>query len=421
MKYLYLISLIIFCCNVVFAQPYIEGGKTKHRFAQLNLGFDTRTFLSNGSEYTFINSFGLIEKAELKNQTETRLIIGGTHFWGHADFYIAFPAASFGGSGFKSRFETGTKIFPWRIEQRKLRPYFGAAWLTTRYEQGEGVQQIRNKFPLITGFVYNIKNHLIEIGAGYNYNNSNSYYINTTYKTQIKTQPFWISLGYKIMIETTLSAEKDWKSGKTKAMTDTLAKLRKLNGLTIAIGPSTAIFLKEATHNANVAPFIDNHKIANVFPEIGIGYYLHKPDLQFNLAYRNISSRNEAYGYLQEVNRKALTFEVYKFFADYNGFAVFAGPAISQEWLKVKENNLMGETELSTFNGIKPGVTFGWDIRPNRLQSWYLRTNLRWFPNLDVKMRSGKNVPIDQLEFNFIQLVVFPDRLFKKMAGENKG
>jgi len=57
------------------------------------------------------------------------------------------------------------------------------------------------------------------------------------------------------------------------------------------------IFLKESAHNEEVAPFIENHKISNIFPEFGVGYYLYKPNLQFNLAYRKTSSTIEAYGY----------------------------------------------------------------------------------------------------------------------------
>jgi len=68
--------------------------------------------LSNGSQYIFTNSLGSIETCELKNQNETRLIIGETHFWGHAHFYIAFPVTSFGKTGFTTGAETGSKILP---------------------------------------------------------------------------------------------------------------------------------------------------------------------------------------------------------------------------------------------------------------------------------------------------------------------
>ena len=410
----------IICCAVVLisltkallAQPYtVENGKTRHRFAQLNVGLDTRVFLSDGSQTHFVNSEGLLESDALENHTEARIIIGGTHFWGHADFYIGIPVVSFDKNGFQTGAETGAKYFPWRIERNKVRPFVGMSMLPVSYKQGEGTTMKRFKYPIMGGVVYNNKNHLLELSGGYNYNNSGNYYITENQKVDLKTQPFWISLGYKFMIETTLSAEKDWQSGRTKLLTDTLSRRKKLNGLTLAIGPSAAFYLKESVHNEQVAPYADQHKSADIFPEFALGYYFHKPDIHFGLAYRNIKSELKAFSFSQKASRQAYTLEAYKFFADYHGFAVFAGPALSYEQLEVTETNKQ-LPDKGFFNGFKPGLTFGWDIRPNRLQSWYLRTNLRYFPNLNVEMSDGKNVALDQLEFNFIQLVVFPGRMF---------
>lgn len=410
----------ILCCAVVLislakallAQPYtVENGKTRHRFAQLNIGFDARTFLSGGSQTHFVNSGGQLESRELENHTETRIIIGGTHFWGHADFYIGIPVVAFDKKGFQTGAETGAKCFPWRIENNKVRPFVGMSMLPVSYQQGEGTTKKRFKYPILGGFVYNHKNHLLELSGGFNYNNSGNYYITENQKVHLKTQPFWISLGYKFMIETTLSAEKDWQSGRTKLLTDTLSKRKKLNGLTLAIGPSAAFYLKESDHNEQIAPYADQHKSADIFPEFALGYYFHKPDIHIGLAYRNIKSELKAFSFSQKASRQAYTLEAYKFFADYHGFAVFAGPALSYEQLKVTETNKQ-LSDKGVFEGFKPGITFGWDIRPNRLQSWYLRTNLRYFPNLNVEMSDGKNVSFDQLEFNFIQLVVLPGRMF---------
>lgn len=195
-------------------------------------------------------------------------------------------------------------------------------------------------------------------------------------------------------------------------MADSLSREGKLNGLTLAIGPSASMFLKTSDHNAAVAPYLGNHQLANVFADLGLGYYFYRPDVQVNLAYRRIRSSISAYDYTQEAERKTLALEAYVFFTDYHGFVPFVGPLIGQEWLKVSEVNPAGVHETEKWAGLKPGITFGWDIRPNRLQAWYLRTNLRWVPNLNVKMSTNKTVTFDQLEFNFIQLVVFPNRLF---------
>jgi hypothetical protein len=261
------------------------------------------------------------------------------------------------------------------------------------------------------GLVCNIKEHLFEIGLGILTNQSFNYYISKTNQQEITAHPYWISISYKFMIETTLSAEKDWRSGRTKKLTDTLAVLKRLNGFTLAIGPSSAFYTKNSSHNATVALFADNHKFAKVFPEFGIGYYLHQPDLQINLAYRTVKSELNAYDFSQKLSRKALTFEAYKFLFDYHGFVPFAGVSASYEWLSVNEIFDNIKTDFSS-QGLRPGITFGWDIRPNRIQAMYLRTNLRYFPNLNVKMANNKTMAFDQLEFNFIQLVVFPDRLF---------
>lgn len=411
MKALITFTLILFCFRGALAQVYVEGGKTRHRFAQLNLGIDYRFFSGNGTTAFRIGENGQSESYTLADLHESRFIIGGTHFWGHADFFIGIPLFSNRDSEFRTRVETGFKIFPWRIENRKIRPYFGASWMPTKYHQGEGANQWRSRYPITSGLVFNHKNHLLDLGIGYLPNNKWEYHISNEQSATIEAQKLWISISYKHILETTLSAEKDWLSGRTQKLTDTLASLNRLNGLTFAIGPSTAFFSRKSEHVQAVAPYADQHKASNLFMEFGMGYYLHKPDIQFNLAYRNVKSKIEAFDFQQNANRRALTLETYKFFADYHGFVPFVGPSLSVEMLKVEEmKNNVTNSESATL--VRPGLTFGWDIRPNRIQSWYLRTNLRYFPAMNLHMSSGQKMRFDQWEFNFIQLVLFPGRMF---------
>ncbi|MFZ7114269.1 MAG: hypothetical protein ACO1G9_02730 [Bacteroidota bacterium] len=410
MKYFFICCLTLICLQG-FAQPYIEGGKTRHRFAQLNLGLDFNYSSSNGTRTTFINSSGKTDNVALSELSQARLVIGGTHFWGHADFFIAIPVLSFRNSEFRTGVETGMKYFPWRIEHNKIRPFIGMSFREIQFKQGEGAEMIRFKFPLLAGVNFSVKNHLFELGSSYSFNNCGTYFYSKIQTEKYKTNPFLFSLGYKFVIETSLSAEKEWKSGRTKWFTDTLSALKKLNGFTLSVGPSSAFFLKPSSHNLNSIPYLDDHKVA-VFPEFGLGYYFHAIDLQLNLAYRNMESEISAYGFNQVAKRKSWTFEVFKFLFDYNGFAFFAGASAGMEELSVTEISQQQNSSVSTFKGIKPGLTFGWDIRPNRLQSFYLRTNLRYFPDLNVEMPDGNRHSFDQLEFNFIQLVIFPGRIF---------
>lgn len=409
--YILILASLIFKAETCISQPYVDGGKTRHRFAQMNLGLDLRSFPGNSSGSASVLPSGGLRTIGVDDHFESRFIIGGTHFWGHADFFIAIPFAS-DGSGFSSSVETGGRYFPWRIEHGKIRPFVGISMMPGIYQQGDGADLLKMTIPLSAGLVFNYKKHLFEATVGYIPNPQDQYYISRNLTTDLLTPDTWLSIGYKFMFETTLSAERDWKSGRTKSLTDTLSKLNRLNGLTLAIGPSASFFLRSSEHNSSTAPFLYQHEIANVFPEFGVGYYFHRPDLQFNLAYRGIKSSIEAYGLEQTATRRALTLEAYKFIFDYHGFVPFVGPAISREWLEVSERNSAGQAFSGSDEQLRFGLTFGWDIRPNRLQGFYLRTNLRWFPSMSVPMSSGYEFSFDQLEFNFIQLVIFPDRFF---------
>jgi hypothetical protein len=146
--------------------------------------------------------------------------------------------------------------------------------------------------------------------------------------------------------------------------------------------------------------------------DFGLGYYWHRPDLQVNLTWRANQSTQSAYGIAQTFERKALTLEGFKMLFDYHGFVPFIGPAVSYEWLDVNVRDVNGTLEAGKTTGFRPGITIGWDIRPNRLQLWTLRTNLRYFPNLNVNLPNGGLVRMSQLEFNFIQMVIHVDRFF---------
>jgi hypothetical protein len=103
--------------------------------------------------------------------------------------------------------------------------------------------------------------------------------------------------------------------------------------------------------------------------------------------------------------------EATKFLFDYHGFVPFVGPAISYEKLSFIEDFEGNRTQDKQIEKFGYGLTFGWDIRPNRIQTWILRTNLRWFPNLSLEVEPGSNISFDNLEFNFIQLIIYPSRM----------
>lgn len=407
-KFAVLLVFSFFVVTTLQAQPYMEGGKTRHRFAQLNVGVDVGMQPGNSARSWAAQGSGW-QETTLPNQMMTRLIIGGTHFWGHGDFLIAIPVYQFQSQGYQERVETSFRFFPKPIENNKIRPYLGISHRAMTFSAGQGGTNFEHRFPLSAGVYFNRGNHLLEAGVSYTQRNTLDYAYSPTQILQAQMPALGFRLGYKWMLETTLSAEKDWQSGRTQRLTDTLGKLGRLDGFTFGIGPSVGFFLQSAQ---GLEGGLTQHRIGNIFPELMAGYYLHGADIQLSAVYRGYKSKTAAYGLEQQLQRRALTLEAYKFVVDYHGFVPFVGPALSYEsWSAETKLNgaVVAEGE---FQGVKPGLTFGWDIRPNRLQFFYLRTALRWFPNMTMQQNNGVSFSLDQLEVNFIQLVVLPGRMF---------
>lgn len=406
-----LLFTIVSFSPAAWSQLYIDGGKTRHRFAQMHFGMEMKTFPVQGQNQSpSLN--GEWDASSFTGPAEAKIIMGGTHFWGHADFYISFPVFRIGNKQFTSGVETAARIFPWAVRKDKIRPFAGFGHLPVWFNQGDGANAVRQKLFLTAGFSYQKGDHLLDLNAGYITRPSLEYYYSTNFKTTTQLPSFWVALGYRYLFDTTISAEETWQSGRTKIVTDNLAKSKKLDGYTVSAGPSVAFHLNRSDRMKNEFAYLDRHGASQVFVDLGLGYYWHKPDLQINLSYRSTKAVQSAFDYSQSLKRKSLALESYIFFADYHGFAPFAGLAAGYEWLNVSEKSNGLEVSSGKFRGIKPGLVFGWDIRPNRIQSFYLRTNLRWFPNLKVNMPDGGQVNLDQLEVNFIQLVVFPGRMF---------
>ncbi len=390
------------------AQPYVEGGKTRHRFAQMNVGLDVGINPAKNARSWEARASGWTETS-LPNQMMTRLIIGGTHFWGHGDFFIAIPVYQLYSEGYRERVESGFRFFPLRIENNKIRPYVGISHRAFSFNAGDGALRYQHKLPLSAGVYFNRGRHIVDAGMSFTPNNTVSYAFSPTQMLQAQLPNLGFRVGYKWMIETTVGAEKEWKSGRTQYLTDTLGKLGRLDGFTVGIGPSVSFFLKDAQPQAAGLP---QHRISAIFPELMLGYYLHKADVQLSAVYRGTKSVLEGFGLRQELQRRAFTLEAYKFLGDYHGFVPFLGPALSYE--RWSTNSKQGEVLVAEGEkqSLQPGITFGWDIRPDRLQAFYLRTALRWFPGMNMSQSTGINFKLDQLEVNFIQLVVFPGRMF---------
>ena len=221
MKILYSLLLCIFFIQQASSQIYIEK-QTRHRFAQLNLGMDYQT--NFGGKTFYLDDQGTKQNLSLGQLHKARFLIGGTHFWGHADFYVAIPLLypSFEDKNqsisFTSSIETVFKYYPLRIQHNKFRPFIGLSLAPFYFEQdnnnleyGNGSELSHTAVPVLMGFTFNNKSHLLELGLTWNYANKQDYYISRTDIEQVITPPFYLNLSYRFMLETTASAERACK------------------------------------------------------------------------------------------------------------------------------------------------------------------------------------------------------------------
>lgn len=405
----------------VQAQLFVEK-QSRHRFAQLTFGLDYQS--SIGGQTRFLNTQNELGTFDLGQTRKARLLIGGTHFWGHADIYIAIPLGnpSFSANGqdvfYQSGVETAFKYYPWRIKHNAIRPFIGLSLAPFYFEQdndlfpfGDGPELNHTSLPLLTGITYNNKGHLLEAGLLWNYNNEQDYYISQDIQTQVETPPLYLNVSYRYMIDTTVPAEPDWESGRTAKVTEILAEKGRLNDFYIGLGMSSAFWLGESSYNEQTRPYINKYS-TSIMPDFAVGYYLHRPDISISASYRAYGTSTFSYGANQSLRRQSLGLEATKILFDYHGFTPFIGPVVSYERLRFKEafeRQLIHDIEDTR---ITYGLTFGWDIRPNRIQAFILRTNLRWYPDLKLEVSEGKNISFNNIEFNFIQLILFPDRIF---------
>jgi hypothetical protein len=420
---LLVITLIFAISRKSDAQVYIEK-QTRHRFAQMTLGADFQ--MASGGNTKFLNKNNEVEDLKLSNTSSPRFLIGGTHFWGHADFQISIPIGAKTQESANQKIqaisgvETSLKYFPWRIENNKIRPYVGTAITPYYYEQdndnldyGDGPEQGRTALPVLFGFTFNKKNHLIEIGATWDYQNKQDYFIDRTQVIKVKTPPIYPHVSYRFMFDTTLGAEKDWESGKTARITKKLGDARKLNGLFLGAGMSSAWWLGESTFNAKNRPYFPKFNTV-VMPDFTLGYYFHKRDINISLTHRAYKTVTRAYGSAQALQRRSIGMEATKYVGDYHGFAPFIGPTLTNEVLSFRESENGLLTHDLSERKLAYGLTFGWDIRPNRIQWFLLRTNLRWFPNLQTSITEQESISFRNMEFNFIQFIFFPNRVWSK-------
>jgi len=405
------------------AQPYVEGEENRFRFAQLNLGVESVYRPAPFDTYAGPDA-GSLERRPLADQLTPRLVIGGYHFWGHADFYVAFPLPSIGigGSGegletdLSTGIETGARVYPWRLRYGAVRPFVGASWAVGSYSQttdaGAGPTPERHHVPLQLGLTWANDFGNLELGLQWSPLLEFDYPVAPSATRHLDGPLIWAWLSYKYAFDTTLGGEESVESGDNAELKEAQAKRGVRSDLALAAGPSSVFTLRSGDFPAGEVDFLPDRPNGTLLPDVALGYYVAPADAAVRLNYRTMLQTQSGYGAARRYRRHSLSLDAFKMLFDYHGFVPFLGAGVSAEWLDFRQTDPSGEVRRARGRTWAGSVVFGWDIRPVETMAMLLRTNLRYTPALGLDLPSSGRAQFSQLEFNFIQVVFYPRRLF---------
>ena len=369
-------------------------------------------------------SVGIFEAEGESSQTFDRsafvspaVNIGATHFWGHADFYVAINTVPLkteeddivnriGMGTF-----TGLRAYPWAVGDNKVRPYLGYKFSPWRYRQGD-TQGTSYKTTRIKGMV----------DAGLGLATEHGYFTLDvskllrpdfeTYLTRTDANPdrwpgWTVSVGLNLSLETTSVAANPVNKALNKELPQSNGK-----GFFLAVGPSSAFPVASSSYITEERPYLDDQSFPIIFPDVALGWHFTNADAVMAVSQRAMTQKRSAYDFEQVISRNSTILEAYKFLGDYHGFVPYLGVGVSRERIDLEEWDAGDEITDVSYDPTPWHVVFGWDIRPSEKGDfWVLRTNLRIPPMLQLDHgRDNHKLSLQHMEFNFIQLVVYPQR-----------
>lgn len=320
------------------------------------------------------------------------------HYWGAFDFYVFFPLSiHFQIDGLKQTYspgiETGFKYYPKPIENKKLRFYLGAAFALPQYQQKNKVEIQKITYPLNLGLTYATKPFLIDFGIKWTDNNDFIYYTTETERKKVEVSDLSYALSFRWVKDISLS-------GRERNQGDLAKGIYYYFG----IGPSAAWLLEEDVYIKKNQPAFSITENVHVFPEISLGIVWKNIEKKGHRSILNISQRPQnlqvkGFGRTNIYRNNSTAIEFLQSFWDYNGFVPFLGGSYNI-------NRLYFETEEKSYQKTNNsfGLIFGWDILPTHTTNWYLRTVLRYYPEISLEIDGGK-ILFPNFEINFIQYV----------------
>lgn len=400
--------------DTVYTTKYLRKSTS---FAWTTFGADLLTLGGGNTDYQ--SPEGTVRATSLSPTTIPRLTIGGIHFWGHADFYVSFPLPirwssrpdAFSVLRYTHGIETGVRIYPLRLAPERISPYVGASFRMMSYghqtagtNYTHGFPEVeRMAMPLQAGLTYTTPKYLMTTGVHYHPKSTLSYPISPTAFGSTSLSPVSITIGLIRYIDTDRSMASPNSIAQLNRKHELLKRHNRLSAWYTGIGPSAAMPrpLGRSSYIQHNYPYLRGEAIGGFMPDLTVGRYFYKPDLNIGLSYRTMGAHISGFDADLRFRRHSFMVETYKYLFNYLGFAPYLGSTVSLEQLSMNDNE-------RRHIQIKPsiGLIFGWDIRVTNTGTSLLRTNLRWIPNLKLTV-GAEQIMFDNIEFNFIQYVYF--------------
>ena len=350
--------------------------------------------------------------------------IGGTHFWGHADFYVSITTrpVKLSSDAVSNAYHfgalTGLRVYPWKLRPGGVRPFLGYQFSPVRLRQddaaGESYVRTRVKSMTSLGLGYRSRSWYAYLSYDRLLDPATEIYLSRTMRQSDEFPRQFLTLGLNWTVETTAGSYPP-----VVQRLDSLLTRRNTMGWFFGVGPSAAFATRSSPAISEQRPYLDDLAMADLFPDISLGYHFTRQDLVVAAAFRPIRQRREAYGFTQRVIRNSFTLEAYKFLFDYHGFAPFLGVGIGNDFVRLTERDRDEPMVEERWHRTAPSIVFGWDIRPGRrADPFLLRTNMRYTPGLEIESE-GQALSLRHLEFNFIQFVLYPRRRQAYRTGRN--
>lgn len=418
----------------------VPAQRVSDPFAIFAVGVEVGRLFPLASTWPLASADGSFARITPRPLDQAALSIGALHFFGHADLWVSIPILSRGapiGAGAEARraratylVGTGVKYYPWALRPGTLRPFVSTGLLVRTFgvEAAPAANVATGKderllWPVGVGLGWRTPWGIVaDLQCEYSLGDRATIDAATDLRPLDQTtgvpatagldlRGLRVVLGIRGVVDLSREAVRPgFREGEIASLRRRIAD-GTANAWNLAAGPSTKLISNGSSY-FDRRPFFGRGLNHGVFLHASAGFYHFGLDAELRAAYRGMAGKAEAFGGMLKNGDTTVFLEALKFFdLGFYGFVPFVGLGVGHAWLDFAETVPSERLALSA-RRVVASVPFGWDIRIRPSGWWLLRTNLRWVPRAEIDVAAGVPYDLGGLEFDFIQLVVFPERLF---------